>query len=164
MALNWFWEIELHRTGPDYLFFATFELTEAPQLASLVRQHTLPGFKYYRATNCFCWLHNHSANYDLYIDEYHYEQMVANIEGKGAENVWIYNTIAVCGSDLKIERGYGGSVGGEVETDLIIKLSHSPNLTMVKWAVVYGGNGYNYTQMANGMREAQLLDYLVISA
>ncbi|MBD2185912.1 hypothetical protein H6S82_27330 [Planktothrix sp. FACHB-1355] len=58
----------------------------------------------------------------------------------------------------------GGSVGGEVETDLIVKLSHSPNLTMVKWAVVYGGNGYNYTDMATGTSTAELLDYLLALA
>ncbi len=161
MVLNWFWEVELNRTGPDYLFFATFKPTDAPQLAELVRKHSLPGFKHYRATNSPCWLHNHNATYDLYIDEYHYEQMVANIEGKNPGNVWIYNIITVCESDLKIERGYGGSVGGEVETDFIVKLSQSPNLTMVKWAVVYGGDGYNYTNMATGTSTAELLDYLV---
>lgn len=145
MVLNWFWEIELNRSGPDYLFFATFKPAEALQLAELVSQHSLPGFKHY----------------DLYIDEYHYEQVVANIENKNPGNVWIYNIITVCGSDLKIERGYGGAKEGEVETDLIIKLSQSPNLTMIKWAVVYGGNGYDYTYIATGISTAELLDYLL---
>ena len=90
--------------------------------------------------------------------------MVANIEGKEAGNIWIYNIITVCGSDLKIERGYGGSVRGEVETDLIVKLLNSPNLTMIKWEVTYGGNGYNYIQMANGVSRSQLLDYLFTPA
>ncbi|MFB2970456.1 hypothetical protein ACE1CD_15905 [Aerosakkonema sp. BLCC-F183] len=161
MVLNWFWEIELNRAGPDYLFLATFKPSEGLQLAEEVRQQPLPGFKHYTATNSPCWLHNHNASYDLYMDEYHYEQLVANIEGKNAANIWIYNIITVCGCDLKIERGYGGSLGGEVETDLILKLSHSPNLTIVKWAVVCGGNGYNYTDMATGTSTAELLDYLL---
>jgi hypothetical protein len=159
---NWFWEIEKTQNGPDYLFRAEFNPTQGQRLAELVRQHPLPGFKYYRAVNRPCWLHDRKATYDLYIDEHHHQEIVRQIEGRKAGNVWIYNAIAVCGSDLKIERGYGGgSTEGEVETDLIVKLLQVPDLAIVKWAITYGGSLYNYNSMATGTSAVELLDYLL---
>jgi hypothetical protein len=162
MVRNWFWEIEKNQSGPDYLFLANFNPTQGQRLAELVRQQPLPGFKYYRAIDRRCWLHNHKAVYDLYIDEDSYQQLVAQIEGRKVGNIWIYDSIAVCGSDLKIERGYGGgSVGGDAETNLIVKLLQIPDLTLVKWAIMYGGNGYEYKDLDAGTRAVELLNYLL---
>ncbi|MBW4621626.1 MAG: hypothetical protein KME17_19970 [Cyanosarcina radialis HA8281-LM2] len=162
MVRNWFWEIEANQTGPDYLFFADFNPNQAQRLAELVRQHPLPGFKYYRAIDRLCELHHHKATYDLYIDEYCYESIVAQIEGKKVGNVWIYDLITVCGADLKIQRGYGGgSLGGDVETDLIVKLLQAEDLAIAKWEIIYGGVGYDYKDMATGTSAVELLDYLL---
>lgn len=162
MVRNWFWEIEKNQSGPDYLFLADFHPTQSQRLAELVRQHPLPGFKYYRAIDRPCWLHDHNATYDLYIEEDRYQQILAQIEGRKVGNIWIYALIAVCGSDLKIERGYGGgSLSGDGETDLIVELLQIPDLTIVKWAIMYGGNGYEYKDMATGTSAVELLDYLL---
>jgi hypothetical protein len=98
----------------------------------------------------------------VYIDQGNYAALAANLAGVRPQILWIYHTIEVRGADLSLERGYGGypAEHGPTETALIRNLARRPELTLEKWTVGYGGQGYPPGQVAAGSGAAQLLAYL----
>jgi hypothetical protein len=162
MLRDWFWQLQTTGQGPDWFLFATFAPATTDRLLTVVRQHPLPGFASYHVSNGPCSRHHHDSTYELYIDQRNYEQVVQSFNGRPSQNIWIYHTIAVCGNDLTLERGYGGYPGmhGATETSLIVMLAAAPELTLVDWSVAYGGDGYSSGQLASGTSAPELLAYL----
>lgn len=162
MTRNWFWQLQAAQHGPDWFFSATFAPTDATQLAARIRQHPLAGLRHYRVTNGPCRQHQHTSTYDLYADQANYAALKANFESDTPQNIWIYHAIEVCGSDLRIERGYGGypDLYDVTETDLIVMLAHATDLTLLKWDVGYSGDGYPTGSVATGTTAIELLAYL----
>ncbi|WP_251957927.1 hypothetical protein [Nostoc commune] len=56
----------------------------------------------------------------------------------------VWQIIGVCDGNFGIESGYGGITGidNQADTSLIVTLAQSPELTLVDWRVVSGGDGY----------------------
>lgn len=165
MSRDWFWQLQADGHGPDWFFFATFAPAGAERLSRLVREHPLPAFAQYRATNRLCRRHHHTSTFDLYVDQANYAGLVANLTGEQGRNIWIYHTIEVCGADITIERGYGGYPGahGAAETGLIATLARSSELALTAWQVGYGGEGYTGGSVASGASAAELLAYVQAS-
>lgn len=158
---NWDWGIVECGQGPDDYFFATFAPSDANRLATLVRRHPLPGFRYYQYIDGWCSLHRHVSTHDLYLDVDSYPKVKENIWKAGQHNIWYYDSIAVCGSDLTIERGLGGLPEyGPIETTLLVALAQSAELTWDKWKVSHAGDGYRSGDVAQGTTAAELLSYL----
>ena len=162
MQHDWFWQLEAAGHGPDWFFFATFTPSTTDGVAVVIRQHPLPGFAYYHVSNGPCSRHHHHSTYDLYVDQHNYDQLVQSFAGRQIQNRWIYHTIAVCGNDVTLERGYGGYPGmhGPAETSLIETLAAARELTLVDWKVAYGGDGYTQRQLTSGATATELLAYL----
>src|SRR3954471_19414271 len=108
MLHDWYWQLQAAAQGPDWSFSATFAPANAEHLTVLIRQYGFPGFAYSQVIDGRCLRHHHTSTYDLYIDQRNYATLAANLAGDQRQNIWVYHTIEVCGSDLTIERGYGG--------------------------------------------------------
>jgi hypothetical protein len=159
---DWFWQLAAASQGPDWLFAAAFAPDDATRLAELARRHELPGFAYQRIADRPCRVHPQPHAYDLYVDAGNAAALTKNIAGSESRNIWVYHTIEVCGPQITIERGYGGypDAHGATETGLIGTLAQAPELTLVRWEVGYGGQGYPSGQVASGATAAELLGYL----
>ncbi len=162
-AISWFWQLQADKLGPDWFFFAQFAPADAAALAAAVRRHAPPGFFYAQLHDDICRSHRQPHSYELYSDPHSAPQLQANLAGTNPSNIWIYHQIECCGSDLIIERGYGGYIGGtadQAETDLLVALAHVATLTLVQWQVVAGGDGFASEGVAQGTDSAALLAYL----
>jgi hypothetical protein len=151
---NWFWEIEESGQGPDYFLTATFAPANAERLAELVRTHPLPGFVYdrdrvmenpYRRGKC--------KLYEAFYTE-HYFQV------KG--DTFTCSLIEICDNQLRLECGYGGHKSGPVvakaETDLVLSLAASSEISLIEWQLGYCGDYYGV--LASGTSSSELRDYL----
>src|SRR4051812_9045372 len=158
----WFRELLAAGKGPDWVFNAAFAPGSTSSLAEVVRQHAPTGFAYYRATQRPCPIHLKSCDYDLYIDAPHYRACIDQLEGRHAENIYIYHTIQVCQDEYQLVRGYGGYPGqhGSAETRSIRALAEMPALVMTEWRIIYGGVTYSYETLASGATSTALLMYL----
>lgn len=166
---DWFWEIQECGQGPHYYFSATFAPSDAKRLAALVRQHPLSGFERChfvgKLINAPCGDCNTPGSYDLYVDQSNYAEVMSGIQRDEpivtvAHCVW--QIIGVCDRNFGIESGYGGITGTENQTDtsLLVALAQSPELTLVDWRVVSGGDGYASVFFRTGTSAAELLAYL----
>ena len=159
----WFWQLQARELGPDWLFVAQFALADTARLAAAVRLHAPPGFVHAQRHADICRSHRQSHSYELYSDPHSAFQLQANLAGASPSNIWIYHVIECCGSDLMIERGYGGypdEIAGQAETDLLVVLAHTADLTLTKWQIVAGGDGFASETVAQGTDGAALLAYL----
>ncbi len=162
-AISWFWQLQADKLGPDWFFFAQFAPADAAALSAAVRRHAPPSFVYSQLRDDICRSHRQPHSYELYSDPHSAPQLQANLAGTTPSNIWIYHLIECCGSDLTIERGYGGYPGGaadQEETDLLIALARAPELTLLQWQVVAGGDGFASESVAQGTDGATLLAYL----
>ncbi|MBE9001703.1 hypothetical protein IQ274_26715 [Nostoc sp. LEGE 12447] len=166
---DWFWEINECGQGPHYYFNATFAPSDAKRLAALVRQHPLLGFEHCnfvgKLINAPCGDANTPGSYDLYVDQSNYAEVMSGIQRDEpivtvAHYVW--QIIGVCDRKFGIECGYGGITGthNQADTSLIMTLAQSPELTLVDWRVVSGGDGYSSVFFRTGKSAAELLAYL----
>lgn len=148
---DWFWQISEKGGGPDYFFTATFDLDDAQCLSTKVLQY-LPS-EFVRNQNFhYPNRYQNYLLYESYLDKYAYENMLINGYS------WIYTQIEVVDHKLYIENGYG--VGRKNDTNFIIALATSPDLTLCDWLVCGGGQGYNWVEVAHGLNTNDLLNYL----
>jgi hypothetical protein len=159
---DWFWQLQAAGQGSDWFFVASFVEDDADCLTEYIKRQSLPDFTYYRVNNGPCRRHQHTATYDLYIDQGNYSRLLANFQNERPQNIWLYHAIEVCGHDLTITRGYGGYPGlyGATETALIMALAKNPELVLQNWSVGYGGEGYAGGSVATGTTAAGLIAYL----
>ncbi len=154
-ARDWFWKIKEIGQGPDYIFIATFDPSDAERLAKTVCQHLPPGFV--RNEN-FINLHKRGSCliYESYLDQHTHDRLTAMPDSAKRENIWYNGEIEVRDNQLIIENILAGGMYGE--TELIIAIAQSPDLTMQEWKVAY--SGYAWGKVAGGTSAASLLDYL----
>ncbi|MEO0457619.1 MAG: hypothetical protein AAF152_13715 [Cyanobacteria bacterium P01_A01_bin.114] len=157
MRREWFWKIEQLRQGPDYYFCATFEPTDAVNLAAIVRQNLPASFVH---NETFVDAHDQQKHviYDAYLDKRAYDKLVAMEKGGEPQNIWFLGSIKVRDHELFVSHMLAGVEYGE--TDLIVAIAQSPNLTLRKWRVSYGGDGYASGEAASGASTTELLEYL----
>jgi len=159
----WFWQLQAKNLGPDWFFFAQFAPADAAALSAAVRRHAPPSYSYSRLRDDVCRSHRQPHSYERYSDPHSAPRLQANLAGANPSNIWIYHFIECCGSDLTIERGYGGYIGGtadQAETDLLVALARAAELTLVQWQVVAGGDGFASESVAQGADSTELLAYL----
>jgi hypothetical protein len=150
---DWFWQISEKGGGPDYFFMATFDPSDVRRLSNKVRQYLSP--EYVRDENFGRPnRYQHYSLYECYLDKNAYQNMLLKC------NCWIYTQIEVVDHKLYIENGYG--VGRDNDTNFIIALATSPDLTLCNWQVSAGGQGYNYVEIAYGSNTNDLLNYLKV--
>ena len=66
--------------------------------------------------------------------------------------------MSVCDNRLRIEQVLGGRSSTEVETDFILRLVRSKELTLHQWKIAY--SGYSWGEVAQGTSTEELIDYL----
>jgi hypothetical protein len=152
---DWFWQIKEMGQGPDYVFIATFDPSDAKHLAEVVDYHLPSGFVHNqdfinsdRRSSCII--------YKDYLDQHTYDRLVAMKEDGEQKNIWYNSEIEVCNHQFMIENVLAGGMYGE--TELMIALAKSPDLTLQEWKVAY--SGYSWGEVACGTSAASLLDYL----
>jgi hypothetical protein len=152
---DWFWQIQEMGQGPDYVFIATFDPSDAELLAEMVDHHLPPGFVHNqnfinseRRSSCVI--------YKNYLDQHTHERLVAMRKSGEQENIWYNGEIEVCNHQLIIENVLAGGIYGE--TKLVIAIAQSPDLRLQEWKVAY--SGYSWGEVACGTSAASLLDYL----
>jgi hypothetical protein len=153
---DWFWEIEEGRHGPDTFFFMAFEPDDAPLLLRLVPQHIGADFQ---LVPCEIEAQRSVPHSLCYTDERTHQKLVEQVEAGQRKNIWIYSEIRVQESQLEIEAGFCGMKMAS-ETALIVALARSPELSLRRWSVRYGGQGYGSGALAEGEDAASLLKYL----
>lgn len=156
---NWFWEIKETGQGPDYVFLASFDSADAARLADLVHEHPLPGFQC--DIDAKAQSYRDCKIYDVYCDEHTYGRLKAMRATGEQKNIWYYTNIEVCDNKFSIERVLAGSVDTlqpQTETNLILMLVQSPQLTLVEWRIAY--TGYSSGLINSGTSSAELLAYL----
>lgn len=157
---DWTHTIGVH--GPDQCLSLTFTAACAPMLVAAVQTAAPIGFSPVYVTP--------AASADAqqptlwYVDEQNAAQFAANHTGQGAQNIWVYHAITVQDATLTIMRGYGGYPGQhhEAETRLAIDLACDTRLTLVRWAITAGGDGYPTLTIADGGGGNSLLNYLAV--
>jgi hypothetical protein len=109
-----------------------------------------------------CPIHHTSCQYDLWVDQHNYSQLIAQLEDRDHSNSYVYHTIQHCRHDFQIVRGYGGypDQHGHVETDVIHTLLSTPGLTLTHWSITYGGVTYPYNDLIGGISATDLAKYL----
>ena len=158
----WFRELLAGGKGPDWVFNAAFAPGSSSILTALVRHHAPIGFTGYQAAQRPCPIHGKLCDYVLYVDTPHYQACIDQLEGRYAENIYIYHTIQVCHNEYQLMHGYGGDPDqhGSTETQAIRALANTPGLMMTEWSIVYGGVTYPYEILVGGTTSAALLAYL----
>lgn len=153
MSPYWYRHLDAAGQGPDWRISATF--TEPEVLAALVRAHAPAEFVREAADQTGGAEQPAAVSY---LDAHSH----ASVAAAPHQNRWVYHSIAVRGGSLTVERGYGGYPGqhGEAETELLVALARHPRLTLVAWAIAYGGDGYPLVEAAGGRDAASLLAYL----
>lgn len=160
----WFGQLAFLGRGPDYFCDLAFAPSDGERVYMVTRHFDLPGYRHYGPLTGACPLHSRDdCTFDMYIDSNSYDKIVANIEQRAATNVWMYNSITVCGPALQLERGYGGRFHdgcAAAETLLVRALARHPNLTLTAWAIWAGGQGYYRQELGAGDTTDDLLHYL----
>lgn len=149
-------------SGPDDFFIVSVAPSQAQTLAGAVRGFPLQHFVHHPLHEQPCQIHQRACTYDIYIDTWNAQRMIENIVGRARRNIWIYESIAVCGETLMVERGYGG-YGPEFlaeENALLRMLARLPQLEIRSWKYINGGDGYSYTDLDSGSSGAELLEHL----
>ena len=160
----WFGQLYYLGRGPDWFCDLHFAPSDSQVLEVVTRHFNLHGYRHYGPLSGACPLHSRNdCAFDIYIDSHSYDKIVANIERRAATNVHIYNTLTLCGSDLQIERGYGGRFHDAcyiAETQLVRTLARHPNLSLEEWTIWAGGQGYERQVMGEGESATDLIRYL----
>ncbi len=151
---DWFWQISEKGGGPDYFFAANFDPDDAQRLSNKVREY-LPSEFIRNQDFYYPDRYQDYSLYESYLDKYAYENMLTN------GHSWIYTQIEVVDHKLYIENGFG--VGRDHDTNFVIALATSPDLTLCNWQVSGGGQGYNYVEVAHGSNTNDLINYLHLS-
>lgn len=157
-----YWTHAIGEHGPDHCLSLTFDGGCAAELVTAVQANAPIGFSPVDVTP--------AADADVqqptlwYVDEQNAAQFAANHTGQGAQNIWVYHAIMVRDTMLTIERGYGGytSQHDAAETRLAIDLACDTRLTLVRWAITAGGDGYPTLTIATGDGDDSLLRYLAV--
>lgn len=154
---DWYWQIRKTGGGPNYYFAATFAPDDAQSLSTLVSQHLPSDFvlnKEFFDPDTY----QHDLLYENYLDTRTYEKMLDAKKTDEPASTWIYSQIDVIDHKLYIEITFG--VDWYDQTNFIIALVTSPDLTLCNWQVAGGGDGYNWVEVAQGSSTDELLDYL----
>ncbi|RUT03850.1 hypothetical protein DSM106972_047640 [Dulcicalothrix desertica PCC 7102] len=148
---DWTWQITKEGGGPDSFFTATFDPDDAQRLSNKVREYLPSEFvrnqDFYNPN-----LYKDYSLYESYLDKNAYKMMLSK------HNCWIYTQIEVVDHKLYIESGY--CVTKPNDTNFIIALATSADLTLCNWKISCGGQGYNHVEIAHGSNTNDLLSYL----
>lgn len=152
---SWFWEIEAQGQGPDCIFTARFNQSEAELLMTIVQQN-LPSsylantelFRVSRPRNC--------AIYASYLDRHTHSRFAEMAAMGQRDNIYYGGEIQICDHTISIENSL--SVGLYDETGLLIAIAQTAGLTMSEWSVAY--SGYSWGKVARGSSAIELLAYL----
>ncbi|NTV99820.1 MAG: hypothetical protein HGA19_00775 [Oscillochloris sp.] len=159
----WCWEAAQLKSGPDWFFIAQVIPACASALTALVVQSTPAGFSPCFTANEYCTYHEQVCSYDTFIDTSNLETYTNNLTDQAAQNIWVYNLIRTHRDMLEFISGYGGR--GEItscaETALLHALLDAPQITLHRWEVYAGGDGYAYRTLRNGTDTASLRAYLL---
>jgi hypothetical protein len=134
----------------------TFEPTDATRLLELVHERAASNFL---PDPRGIQPPAGATQYAVYNDASTHRKLEEQVASGKPKNIWVYTGLEVHNHHFGIERGYGGG-GMPAETDLIEFLARSPELTLVKWNVLYGGQGYGGGTFAEGEGADSLLKYL----
>lgn len=154
---EWYWSARV--IGGDYQFHAKFAPSDKTRLATLLREHSPKGFRFW-CTGENGALDETPGSCDFYFNEQSYDDLIAAQERRLNRNLFRYTKISVCGSELKIDAGFGGAGSPFAETTMLMLLAQSPELALLEWAVKYGGDMYPVETAAIGRTGAELVAYL----
>ncbi len=152
--------------GPD--FFAEFRFTErAPDaLREAVARIGLAGFERFtrqgEVMRSEMFPPQMVASYDVYADPHHADEVALHLAGEATSNLWIFRTITVGPGTLWIELGYPAHdlPGSRAVVGLLRGLLADPSLTLTRYELVAGGQGYPPTPLAAGHTGDELLALL----
>lgn len=158
----WFRDLEAAGKGPDWIFSAWCAPERAAMLSAIFRTLQPYGFTYYRAIQAQCPIHLCTCDYDLYIDNHQYAAVIAQLEGRHEQNLYVYHTFQACQTAVQLVRGYGGypDQHGSEETRCIRTLAETSELMISSWRISYGGVTYPYEDWIAGNSAAELVRYL----
>jgi len=152
---DWFWQIREIGQGPDFVFSATFDESDAERLARVVRQHMPPTFVH-NTDFIDADRRGRSARYTSYLDQHTHARQVELRDSATQASIWYYGEIEVGDHQLIVNIVLLGS--GYGETALIAAVAQSPDVTLQTWQVAY--SGYAWGEVARGTSAASLLEYL----
>lgn len=155
------WTFAIGKHGPDWFLEIVTDAIE-DQLRQTVRAVEMAGFRRYEAMNQRGFITGNRGCFDWYIDEHHYNNFVASIEGRLKQNVWIFNCIAIEAGTLRIQRGYGyeGEMQSATELKLLAAILRNPVISIQQWRIYAGGAGYPLVEIAKGESADDLTQYL----
>lgn len=159
----WFGQLSLLGRGPDWFCDLRFVPAASAALLRFVRDFALHGFSPDDAPPAVCPIHGGTqCSFASYSDVESARVLVANRANHTPANIYIYHSITVCGSTLRIERGYGGHspACSVTETLLLRALAQHPDLALTSWAIWGGGQGYQAQPGGEGSTATDLLRYL----
>jgi hypothetical protein len=151
---RWHWQIDELGQGPDYVFKMEFA-PPAETLHALVARQLPRSY----VTNDLAPRpprFGHAASYSAYVDRNTYAQLRAMQISGVQKSLWFHGRIEVVDHRIIIRHVLAG--GMYDETELILSLARSPELTLTSWQIAYAG--YEWGDVAAGASAAELLEYL----
>lgn len=158
----WCWEAAQAGRGPDWRLFALVAPESAGDLAQIASRATLPGYTYCGVESTYCQHHQQICQSHSFIDTANAEAYGSNLRGGKQTNLWIYNAVQIHSTVIEIESGYAGRGAGHsrVETAFIVDIVTRPAITLQRWSVLAGGDGYAHQVIREGVGVASFMAYI----
>lgn len=155
------WTFAIGKHGPDWFLEIVTDAND-DQLKQTVRAVAMSGFRLYEAVDQWGFITGDRGDFDWYIDEYHYNDFVASVEGRLKQNVWVFNCIAIEAGTLRIQHGYGyeGDIQNATELRMLQAILNNPAIHIQQWYIYAGGAGYPLVEIAKGESATDLMQYL----
>lgn len=152
----WCWQAAQDAKGPDWLLLAHVTAGSIPALVEASANLQLDGY------TGLIEPHDHGCAAYTLIDNSNAAVYQNNLRGSEQHNIWIYNLIQVYHDTVMVEAGYGGrgDAYARLETGLLVHLFVNPGITLQRWQVLAGGNGYDYSLLQGGTDAGSFLAYL----
>jgi hypothetical protein len=155
------WIMDMGGHGPDHFMEITFDgdpraLVRAVDTAGYSRaefdRHPFSEFRPRHAVQAM----------DLYVDDYHFDRLVANLRGTASTNLWTYQVMTAAPGILWIEHGYGSTGPAQLESEMrvIAAAAVGPVPRVRSWSIEYGGQGYSHGVVKAGGSASELRAYL----
>lgn len=149
------WFHEIGGNGPDWFLQIKVGSAAIARVRAAVRALTLADLRRYTEVK-------DGVELDHYVNQHRLRDFVANLEGHGRTNIWIYNWIQIGRGAVAFERGYSGQGGGATtdEQRVIAAILADRAVAIERWSVGAGGQGYDWVDIAEGADAGSLIEYL----
>ncbi|MFY9227651.1 MAG: hypothetical protein WAQ98_33570 [Blastocatellia bacterium] len=155
--LHWRWA--LGANGPDAIFTAKFEPSDAEKLREVADKNLPSSYVKVKKGNYTSGFYDKSkcSVYESYLDTHSYEEL-NNRGWFENKNVWYYGQMEIFDNIFIIYNVLATTDYNE--TPLIVALAKDPKLTLREWEVMYYGVGYSSGTVASGTTAESLISYL----